>query len=208
MEKVVVIMGSKHDQEKVEPAIEVLKEFSIETGVYCISAHRAPDGLAQFIKKLNESGFTKVVIAAAGLSAALPGVIAAKTTIPVIGLPLGGSPLNGQEALYSMAEMPPGIPVATVGINGAKNAGLMAVRIVANEYPGIGLALERYNEAQAKKSLADNDKIHEYYSKLAGKETTVEQAAGKGSSKRKSSASNEQSQSYEPISGWNPEDMF
>lgn len=201
-------MGSKHDQEKVEPAIEVLKEFSIETGVYCISAHRAPDGLAQFIKKLNEGGFTKVVIAAAGLSAALPGVIAAKTTIPVIGLPLGGSPLNGQEALYSMAEMPPGIPVATVGINGAKNAGLMAVRIVANEYPGIGLALERYNEAQAKKSLADNDKIHEYYSKLAGKEATVEQAAGKGSSKRKSSASNEQSQSYEPISGWNPEDMF
>lgn len=164
MEKIVIIMGSASDEEKVKPAITLLKEeFKINTGVYCISAHRAHDGLMQFIKEMNNSGRTSVVIAAAGLSAALPGVIAALTTIPVIGLPLSGSTLGGQEALISMVEMPPGVPVAAVGIDSAKNAALMAARIIANEAPGVGMTLLRYNEAQSKKSMATNDEIHNRY---------------------------------------------
>lgn len=163
MEKVVVIMGSPSDEEKVKPAIEVLKGFEIETGVYCISAHRAHDALTEFCAKLNDEGNTLVVIAAAGLSAALPGVIAALTTIPVIGLPLSGSALNGEEALLSIAMMPPGVPVATVGIDGAKNAGLMAARIVANGYFAVKVALQQYNENMREKSKENNRKLHEKY---------------------------------------------
>lgn len=164
MEKVVVIMGSKSDQEKVEPAVKLLvEEFGIETGVYCISAHRAHDGLIAFVDDVNLDNDTLVIIAAAGLSAALPGVIASKTTIPVIGLPLSDALLKGHEALLSMAEMPPGVPVATVGIDAAKNAGLMAARIVANHDEKVKQALEEYNFDMCAKSLHTNEEIHEEF---------------------------------------------
>ncbi|MBR2589142.1 5-(carboxyamino)imidazole ribonucleotide mutase [Candidatus Saccharibacteria bacterium] len=163
MEQVVVIMGSTSDAQKVEPAIQILREFNIEVGVYCISAHRAPDGLKHFVKKINDSGHTLVIIAAAGKSAALPGVIASGTVVPVIGLPLGGTPLSGKEALYSMTEMPPGVPVATVGIDAAKNAGLLAIRIIATQVSDLALELERYYENLAKKSLEVNEQIHMQY---------------------------------------------
>lgn len=161
MEKVVIVMGSESDETSVKPAINAVRSFSIECGVYCLSAHRNPKGLNNFIKKLNDSGQTLVVIAAAGMSAVLPGVIAAQTSIPVIGLPLSGSALNGQDALYAMAQMPSGVPVATVGIDAAKNAGLLAVRIVGLQNSGIALAIERYNEDQAEKNEATNNRVHQ-----------------------------------------------
>lgn len=164
MEHVVIIMGSKSDKEKVEPAIQLLiEELGIDTGVYCLSAHRAHDSLITLIDDLILEDETLVIIAAAGMSAALPGIIASRTIIPVIGLPLGGSPLNGQEALFSMTEMPPGIPVATVGINNAKNAGLLAARIVANQSENVKKVLERYKFNMNIENIAANDVIHEEY---------------------------------------------
>lgn len=192
MENVVVIMGSKSDQKVVEPAIEILRHFKIETGVYCISAHRAHQRLVNFIKKMNESGHTEVMIAAAGMSAALPGIIASLTTIPIIGLPISGKNLEGKDALYSMVQMPPGIPVATVGIDAAKNAGLLAVRIVANTHLGLGFQLQHYNEEMSEKNIEDNSKIHSYYSKLLSE---------------KESDGNSQ-ESSKPASAWDPEDMM
>ncbi len=164
MEHVVIIMGSKSDKEKVEPAIQLLiEELGIDTGVYCLSAHRAHDNLITLIDNLILEDETLVIIAAAGMSAALPGIIASRTIIPVIGLPLGGSPLNGQEALFSMTEMPPGIPVATVGINNAKNAGLLAARIVANQSENVKKVLERYKYNMNIENIAANGVIHEEY---------------------------------------------
>ena len=128
--KAAIIMGSTSDLSKVEPAIELLKNKSIEVKVRCLSAHRASKQLSEFIEEINNDG-TEVIITAAGMAAALPGVVAAQTVLPVIGVPLSGSVLDGQDALYSIVQMPPGIPVATVAINGAKNAAWLALEIMA-----------------------------------------------------------------------------
>ena len=128
--KAAIIMGSTSDLSKVEPAIELLKSKSIEVKVRCLSAHRASKQLSEFIEEINNDG-TEVIITAAGMAAALPGVVAAHTVLPVIGVPLSGSVLDGQDALYSIVQMPPGIPVATVAINGAKNAAWLALEIMA-----------------------------------------------------------------------------
>lgn len=128
-DKVIVIMGSTSDKDKVAPCIKLLKEFDIRVEAHCLSAHRTPERLATLIDGLETE--TKAIIAAAGMSAALPGVIASQTIIPVIGLPLSGSALTGKDALYAMVQMPSGYPVATVAIDGAKNAALLAVQIVA-----------------------------------------------------------------------------
>jgi 5-(carboxyamino)imidazole ribonucleotide mutase len=126
--KVALIMGSLSDLNKVEPAITLLKKFDVDVDVRCFSAHRTPRQLEEFVTTANENG-TEVFIAAAGMAAALPGVVASLTVLPVIGLPISGSNLDGLDALLSMVQMPSGIPVATVAINGAKNAAYLALQI-------------------------------------------------------------------------------
>ena len=132
--KVAVIMGSTSDLAKVEPAIEILKNHDVEVAVRVLSAHRAHDALKDFVDTLNHDG-TDVIITAAGMAAALPGVVAAMTTLPVIGIPLSGAVLDGLDALLSIVQMPSGIPVATVAVNGSKNAAHLALEIMGIKYP-------------------------------------------------------------------------
>ncbi|MCR5147977.1 MAG: 5-(carboxyamino)imidazole ribonucleotide mutase [Eubacterium sp.] len=132
--KAAVIMGSTSDLAKVEPAIEILKNYGVEIKVRCLSAHRAHKALSEFMDEVNSDG-TEVVIAAAGMAAALPGVVASQTVLPVIGVPISGSNLEGMDALLSIVQMPPGIPVATVAINGGKNAAHLALQIMAVKNP-------------------------------------------------------------------------
>ncbi|MFC1541145.1 5-(carboxyamino)imidazole ribonucleotide mutase [Candidatus Latescibacterota bacterium] len=130
MALVTVMYGSKSDEGVMQSAFDVLEEFGIEYESAVLSAHRQPEETANFAKSAVDKGI-KVIIAGAGLAAALPGVVAAHTTLPVIGVPIGGGPLNGVDALYAIVQMPKGIPVATVGIGNAKNAALLAVQILA-----------------------------------------------------------------------------
>ena len=134
--RVAIVMGSTSDLPKVEPAIQILKEYGVKVDVRCLSAHRAHAGLSAFIEETNKNG-TEVIIAAAGMAAALPGVVASQTVLPVIGVPLSGSVLDGTDALYSIVQMPPGIPVATVAINGGKNAAYLALQIIGISHPEI-----------------------------------------------------------------------
>ncbi|MCE5284328.1 MAG: 5-(carboxyamino)imidazole ribonucleotide mutase [Pelosinus sp.] len=128
--KVAVIMGSDSDWPVMEPAVKMLKGFGIETEVVVASAHRTPDKVHEFAAGARQRG-VKVIIAAAGAAAALPGVIASFTTLPVIGIPIDGTSLKGVDALYSIVQMPSGIPVACMAINGAKNAAIFAAQILA-----------------------------------------------------------------------------
>ncbi len=127
---VYIIMGSKSDEEKMKKAEEVLKEFEISFQTFVSSAHREPDKTADLIKGAEAKG-VRVLIAGAGLAAALPGFAAAYTRLPVIGVPLASGSLNGVDALYAAVQMPAGNPVATVGIDNAKNAAHLAIRILA-----------------------------------------------------------------------------
>lgn len=127
--KVAIIMGSKSDAAVAEKAEGILGEFGIEFETHVMSAHRTPNKVRGFVQGLEDKGFG-VVIAIAGLAAHLPGVIASMTVLPVIGVPADAGPLAGQDALYSIVQMPPGIPVATVGIGNARNAALLAVEIM------------------------------------------------------------------------------
>lgn len=156
--KVAIIMGSLSDLNKVEPAIELLKRFDVDVDVRCYSAHRTPNELSNFINEINNNK-TEVIIAAAGMAAALPGVIASQTIIPVIGLPISGATLDGMDALLSMVQMPPGIPVATVAINGSKNAAYLALQIIGNKYENIKNKLLSDREEMRKKVLKANDEI-------------------------------------------------
>ncbi len=128
--KVAVIMGSDSDLPVVSPAIRELKRFGIEVEAHVMSAHRTPEEAAAFSQNAKENGFG-VIIAAAGKAAHLAGVLAAHTTLPVIGIPVKSSTLDGLDALLSTVQMPAGIPVATVAIDGAKNAALLAVQMLA-----------------------------------------------------------------------------
>ena len=134
--KVAIIMGSTSDLPKVEPAVDVLKKYGVEVNVRCLSAHRAHVGLSAFINECNNDG-TEAIIAAAGMAAALPGVVASQTVLPVIGVPIAGSNLDGMDALMSIVQMPPGIPVATVAINGGKNAAWLALQIIGINHPEV-----------------------------------------------------------------------
>ena len=157
--KVAIIMGSTSDLPKVEPAISILKNYGVEVNVRCLSAHR---GLSSFIKETETDG-TEVIITAAGMAAALPGVVASQTVLPVIGVPIAGSNLDGMDALLSIVQMPSGIPVATVAINGSKNAAYLALQIMAIKHSEIkeGLLKERKQmEADAMKA---NDEVIEKY---------------------------------------------
>lgn len=130
MKKVAIIMGSDSDLPVVTPAIKQLKELGIETEVRVMSAHRTPQEANAFSSKAIENGFG-VIIAAAGMAAHLGGVLAASTTLPVIGIPCSAKVLDGMDAMLATVMMPPGIPVATVGVNAAKNAAILAAQIIA-----------------------------------------------------------------------------
>lgn len=130
MKKVAIIMGSDSDLPVVTPAIKQLKELGIETEVRVMSAHRTPKEANEFSSKAIENGFG-VIIAAAGMAAHLGGVLAASTTLPVIGIPCSAKVLDGMDAMLATVMMPPGIPVATVGVNAAKNAAILAAEIIA-----------------------------------------------------------------------------
>ena len=160
--KAAIIMGSTSDLAKVEPAIEILKDKGIEVKVRCLSAHRASKQLSEFIEEINNDG-TEVVITAAGMAAALPGVVAAQTVLPVIGVPLSGSVLDGQDALYSIVQMPPGIPVATVAINGGKNAAWLALEIIAVKHPEIKEKLLAERKAMQDAAIKANEEITAKY---------------------------------------------
>jgi phosphoribosylaminoimidazole carboxylase PurE protein len=130
-EKVAIVMGSKSDSEIAEKAVQVLNDFGVVPEVFVVSAHRNPNKIRKFCNAAEENGFG-CVIAIAGLAAHLPGVIASMTVLPVIGVPVQSGPLNGVDALYSIVQMPPGIPVATVGIGNAQNAAILAVQILSS----------------------------------------------------------------------------
>ena len=147
--KVAVIMGSDSDLPVVSPAIRELKRFGIEVEAHVMSAHRTPEEAAAFSQNAKENGFG-VIIAAAGKAAHLAGVLAAHTTLPVIGIPVKSSTLDGLDALLSTVQMPAGIPVATVAIDGAKNAALLAVQMLALSDDRLADAL-----AEMKQQMAD-----------------------------------------------------
>lgn len=141
--KVAVLMGSANDAEKMQPAREMLERFGVEHEVWAMSAHRNAETVREFVTSARGNGFG-AIIAAAGMAAHLAGVCAAHTTLPVIGVPVAGGALNGVDALYSTVQMPPGMPVATVAINGAANAALLAVEILAVADDGLAAKLDEY----------------------------------------------------------------
>jgi len=141
------VIGSASDLGTVQPGLQILKDMQIPVVTRVLSAHRTPDETVEFVKSL-ESRNVGVVIAAAGLAAHLPGVVAAHTRLPVIGLPISAGPLNGMDALLSIVQMPPGIPVACVGIDAAANAALLAVRILAVFDSRLAESLDAYRETR------------------------------------------------------------
>lgn len=160
--KVAIIMGSTSDLQKVEPAILILKEYGVSVDVRCLSAHRAHAGLSEFIEEANTNG-TEVIIAAAGMAAALPGVVASQTVLPVIGVPISGSTLDGMDALLSIVQMPPGIPVATVAINGSKNAAYLALQIMGVKHQDIRMKLAEDRLEMERKALEANEEVKQKY---------------------------------------------
>ena len=162
--KVAIIMGSTSDLPKVEPAIDILKDYGVEVAVRCLSAHRAHVGLSAFIEEANSDG-TEVFIAAAGMAAALPGVVASQTVLPVIGVPISGSNLEGMDALLSIVQMPPGIPVATVAINGSKNAAYLALQIMAVKHEEIKTRLLEERKEMEEKAMSANAEVIAKYGK-------------------------------------------
>jgi len=145
-----IIMGSISDWEYLRPAYEVLREFEVPCEVKVVSAHRTPQAMYEYAKSARERGI-EVIIAGAGGSAHLPGMTASMTTLPVIGVPVPSKHLNGVDSLYSIVQMPPGVPVATVGIGNGTNAGLLAIRILSIKYPELQRRLEDYIKELEKK---------------------------------------------------------
>lgn len=150
--KVAIIMGSASDRDIMAPAWETLEEFGIEYEKKVLSAHRNPGPLAEYVSAAKANGFD-IVIAGAGGAAHLPGVIAALTTLPVIGVPVKSKALNGLDSLLSIVQMPSGIPVATMAIDGARNAALYAVSIFALQDSSMAEKLEDFRKRQSDKVL-------------------------------------------------------
>lgn len=144
-QKVAVIMGSDSDFPILKKCITLLKEFDIEYEVMVCSAHRTPDKAAEFAKNAEDNGFG-VIIAAAGKAAHLAGVLAAYTPLPVIGVPIESSTMDGLDSLLSIVQMPSGIPVATVAINGAENAALLAIQILSVADEGLRKKMKKYKQ--------------------------------------------------------------
>ena len=141
--KVAIIMGSKSDADIMKKASDALESFGIENQTFVISAHRKPQQVFDFASKAEENGF-EVIIAGAGMAAHLPGVIAGITCLPVIGVPCKSDALNGMDSLLSIVQMPSGVPVATVAIDGAKNAAILAAQILSVKYPAIREAVRQH----------------------------------------------------------------
>lgn len=153
-----IIMGSTSDLPVMEKAAKFFDEMEIPFEMNALSAHRTPAEVECFAKQAKERGL-QVIIAAAGMAAALPGVIAANTTLPVIGVPVKGSVLDGVDALYSIIQMPPGIPVATVGINAAQNAAILATQMIALSDATVAERLAAYKEGLKEKIVKANAEL-------------------------------------------------
>ena len=153
-----VIMGSDSDLPTMREAIEILQEFSVPHEVKVVSAHRTPDDMAEYAKTAHERGL-KVIIAGAGGAAHLPGMVAAYTPLPVIGVPVKSSALSGIDSLLSIVQMPNGVPVATVAIGKAKNAGLLAVKILATSDTVLLDKMVTYKQDMAEMSRKKNDTL-------------------------------------------------
>lgn len=158
--KVGIIMGSDSDFPLMKKTVEVLEEFGIAYEVKVSSAHRTPEDTLEYAKTAVDRGL-KVIIAGAGAAAHLPGVIAAETTLPVIGVPINATALNGMDALYAIVQMPSGVPVASVGIDATKNAGLLAVQILATADDELRKKMVEYKENMKEAVLKKNAKIQE-----------------------------------------------
>lgn len=151
--KVAIIMGSDSDLPVMQEAANLLKEFKVPFELEIVSAHRTPERMFEYAQSADQRGIN-VIIAGAGGAAHLPGMTAALTTLPVIGVPVQSKSLNGLDSLLSIVQMPSGVPVATVAINGAKNAALLAVKILSISDPKLKLSLEKFQTQQTNKVLA------------------------------------------------------
>ena len=156
--RVAIVMGSTSDLPKMEAAVDILKSYGVTVDVRCLSAHRAHVGLSAFIEEANNNG-TEVIIAAAGMAAALPGVVASQTVLPVIGVPLSGAKLDGMDALYSIVQMPSGIPVATVAIDGGKNSAYLALSIMSIKHEEIKTKLLDYRKEMEAAAMKANEEV-------------------------------------------------
>jgi 5-(carboxyamino)imidazole ribonucleotide mutase len=150
MPRVAILTGSKSDLPILEPCVQILEQLGIDHELHVMSAHRSPDKVRMFAADAEANGF-EVIVAAAGMAAHLPGVIASLTTLPVIGVPIasGDHGMAGLDALLSITQMPPGVPVAAVAINGAKNAGLLAAAILALKHEAVRESLLRFRREQS-----------------------------------------------------------
>ena len=157
--KVGIVMGSKSDYPVVERAEKVLTDFGVEFETRIISAHRTPVAAMEFASKAEENGI-EVIIAAAGKAAHLGGVLAAFTPMPVIGLPVKSSTLTGLDTLLSIVQMPKGVPVATVAIDGAENAGILAVQMLSLKYPELRQAMKDYKAKMEREVMAIDAEFH------------------------------------------------
>jgi 5-(carboxyamino)imidazole ribonucleotide mutase len=158
MAKVGVVLGSDSDWPVMEPGYKILRDFGVEAEVLVASAHRTPEVVRNFAESAEKKGI-EVIIAVAGAAAHLPGVIAAFTTLPVVGVPVSGGALSGMDALFSIAQMPPGIPVGTMAIDGGKNAALYAVSILALKNEQLARSLLDFREAQAEAVRRKNEAL-------------------------------------------------
>jgi 5-(carboxyamino)imidazole ribonucleotide mutase len=154
-----IIMGSDSDLGVMQKSFEVFESFRVPYEVKILSAHRTPNQHKEYSESAERRGL-KVIIAAAGGAAHLPGVTAAHSALPIIGVPIKGSSLEGMDSLLSMVQMPPGVPVATVSINGAKNAALLALQIISLTDKGIKQKYKRYRLKTEKESMEKNDKLN------------------------------------------------
>jgi 5-(carboxyamino)imidazole ribonucleotide mutase len=155
-----IIMGSDSDLPTMKDAIAVCEEFGIEAEVAIVSAHRTPERMVQYAQQAHERGL-KVIIAGAGGAAHLPGMVASLTPLPVIGVPVATRNLQGVDSLYSIVQMPGGIPVATVAIGNAKNAGLLAVQILATHEPTLLAKVQQYRQSLSESVMAKQAKLEE-----------------------------------------------
>lgn len=165
--KVGIIMGSDSDLHVMKEAAKVLEEFGVPYEITIVSAHRTPERMYEYAKTARERGI-EVIIAGAGGAAHLPGMTASLTTLPVIGVPVKGSSLDGLDSLLSIVQMPRGVPVATVAINNAQNAGLLAVRILSIKYPELAERLERYRQEMYEKVLEKAKEVEEGFGRNGG----------------------------------------
>ena len=158
MKKVAMIMGSDSDMPVVKKGLDMLDSFGVPYEVFVYSAHRTPEKVAELAKNARSNGYG-VMIAAAGLAAHLAGAVAANTTLPVIGIPVKGGAFNGLDALLATVQMPTGIPVATVAVDGAANAALLAIEMLAITDAGLAEKLAEKRKADAEKVLEKNNNI-------------------------------------------------